>query len=142
MGTAVSQMGDTRAVKVPVWARARAYTDEALMVVVGVMRDRDAPPTVRLSAANVILDRGWGKAPMIVTATSETSVKVDVSSIPADARATMEHALRLAIAGAAADALAPTTVVDAEPQAALIEQGSGEGHAGQPGDDGDGGARE
>lgn len=41
---------------------ARSHTRTALRVLVGVMRSDDATPAARLSAANAILDRGWGKA--------------------------------------------------------------------------------
>ncbi len=40
---------------------ARAHTEQALNVLVGVMGQTDAPPAARVSAANSILDRGWGK---------------------------------------------------------------------------------
>ena len=42
---------------------ARSHTRIALKVLVGVMRSEDATPAARVSAANAILDRGWGKAP-------------------------------------------------------------------------------
>ena len=41
---------------------ARSHTRTALNVLVGIMRSDEATPAVRLSAANAILDRGWGKA--------------------------------------------------------------------------------
>ena len=41
---------------------ARSHTRAALNVLVGVMRSKDATATARVSAANAILDRGWGKA--------------------------------------------------------------------------------
>ncbi|MBR0814895.1 hypothetical protein JQ544_25425 [Bradyrhizobium diazoefficiens] len=41
---------------------ARSHTRTALKVLVGIMRSDDATPAVRLSAANAILDRGWGKS--------------------------------------------------------------------------------
>jgi hypothetical protein len=41
---------------------ARSHTRTALNVLVGVMRSKDATATARVSAANAILDRGWGKA--------------------------------------------------------------------------------
>ena len=40
---------------------ARSYTRTALRVLVGVMRSKDATATAKVSAANAILDRGWGK---------------------------------------------------------------------------------
>ena len=41
---------------------ARSHTRTAIRVLVGIMRSDDATPAARLSAANAILDRGWGKA--------------------------------------------------------------------------------
>jgi hypothetical protein len=41
---------------------ARSHTRTALNVLVGVMRSKDATAAARVSAANAVLDRGWGKA--------------------------------------------------------------------------------
>jgi hypothetical protein len=41
---------------------ARSHTRTAITVLVKVMRSEDATPAARVSAANAILDRGWGKA--------------------------------------------------------------------------------
>src|SRR5216683_2439997 len=41
---------------------ARGHTRTAINVLVGVMRSKDATHAARVSAANAILDRGWGKA--------------------------------------------------------------------------------
>jgi len=41
---------------------ARSHTKTALNVLVGIMRSEDATAAARVSAANAILDRGWGKA--------------------------------------------------------------------------------
>jgi len=41
---------------------ARSHTRTALNVLVGVMRSKGATAAARISAANAILDRGWGKA--------------------------------------------------------------------------------
>jgi hypothetical protein len=40
---------------------ARSHTEAAIKVLVGVMGQTDSPPAARVSAANSILDRGWGK---------------------------------------------------------------------------------
>ena len=40
---------------------ARSHTRTAIRVLVGIMRSDDATPAARVSAANAILDRGWGK---------------------------------------------------------------------------------
>ena len=41
---------------------ARSHTRTAIRVLVGIIRSEDATPAARVSAANAILDRGWGKA--------------------------------------------------------------------------------
>ncbi len=41
---------------------ARSHTRTAINVLVGVMSSSEATPAARVSAANAILDRGWGKA--------------------------------------------------------------------------------
>lgn len=41
---------------------ARSHTRTTINVLVGVMRSNEATPAARVSAANAILDRGWGKA--------------------------------------------------------------------------------
>ncbi len=46
---------------------ARSYTKSAINVLVAVMRSKDATPAARVTAANAILDRGWGKAPQALT---------------------------------------------------------------------------
>lgn len=40
---------------------ARDHTEEAMAVLVGIMNDRKAPAAARASAANSVIDRGWGK---------------------------------------------------------------------------------
>jgi hypothetical protein len=42
-------------------AAARAHTGEALATLVAIMTNGDAPATARVSAANAVLDRAWGK---------------------------------------------------------------------------------
>ena len=43
-------------------ALARSHTRTAVSVLVVIMRSKDATAAARVSAANAILDRGWGKA--------------------------------------------------------------------------------
>lgn len=40
---------------------ARAHTTEAIETLVAILRNTKLPPAARVSAANAILDRGWGK---------------------------------------------------------------------------------
>lgn len=42
-------------------AAARAHTGEALTTLLAIMTNADAPATARVSAANAVLDRAWGK---------------------------------------------------------------------------------
>jgi hypothetical protein len=49
-------------VKADVIALARALTKDAVNTLASIMKNEDEPPTARISAANSILDRGWGKA--------------------------------------------------------------------------------
>ena len=41
---------------------AARHTEQALSALIAVMEDENAPASVRVSAANTILDRGHGKA--------------------------------------------------------------------------------
>ena len=49
-----------------VQALARENTAEALQTLVEVMQNADTPPAARVSAANSLLDRGYGKATTII----------------------------------------------------------------------------
>lgn len=40
---------------------ARAHTKSALKVLAGIMNESEAPAAARVSAAQALLDRGWGK---------------------------------------------------------------------------------
>ena len=51
---------------------ARQHTTEALDVLVQIMLNEKAPPNARVSAANTLLDRAYGKAPTF--STSDTQV--------------------------------------------------------------------
>ena len=42
---------------------ARSHTRSAINVLASIMRSKDATAAARVSAANALLDRGWGKAP-------------------------------------------------------------------------------
>jgi hypothetical protein len=55
---------------------ARSHTRTALSVLVKVMRSEDATPAARVSAANAILDRGWGKATQPVGSSEDGAVQL------------------------------------------------------------------
>lgn len=41
---------------------ARGHTEAAINCLAGIMNKPEAPEAARISAANSLLDRGWGKA--------------------------------------------------------------------------------
>jgi hypothetical protein len=43
-------------------ALARRHTQAAIRVLAAIMNQSDGPATARVSAAQALLDRGWGKA--------------------------------------------------------------------------------
>ncbi len=55
---------------------ARSHTKTAVNVLVGVMRSKDATAAARVSAANAILDRGWGKAPQALANGEEGALEL------------------------------------------------------------------
>ena len=55
---------------------ARLYDKEALRVIASVMMDAKQPTSLRLAAANDLLDRAYGRPPVAIDATTrETSLK-------------------------------------------------------------------
>jgi hypothetical protein len=46
---------------------ARAHTGEAIKTLVSIMTDPKAAPAARVSAANALLDRGYGKPPQHIS---------------------------------------------------------------------------
>ena len=40
---------------------AREHTTQAIQTLVGIMANKEAPPAARVTAANALLDRGYGK---------------------------------------------------------------------------------
>jgi hypothetical protein len=55
---------------------ARQYDNEALQVIVSVLRDAKQPASIRLAAANDLLDRAYGRPPVAIDATTrDLSIK-------------------------------------------------------------------
>lgn len=48
---------------------ARAHTEDALSTLASIMKNEDAPPAARVSAAAHILDRGYGKPQQSIVST-------------------------------------------------------------------------
>lgn len=55
---------------------AREYTDQALLTLAEVMQDEEQPAAARVSAANAILDRGYGKATTMIGGDDDSPLKV------------------------------------------------------------------
>ena len=74
--------------KAPIEIRsmARQHTEHALRVLYQIMNDERAHHSARISAAQYLLDRGWGKAPQSLEITGE--VKHNVIRAPAMAAST------------------------------------------------------
>ena len=51
---------------------ARANAQTAMQTLIEVMQDKAAPPAARISAANALLDRGYGKATQAVELEDKT----------------------------------------------------------------------
>lgn len=59
---------------------ARSHTESALKTLAGIMNEPDAPHAARVSAANSLLDRGWGKAAQILAGDeNDGPVKLEIS---------------------------------------------------------------
>lgn len=54
---------------------AREYTERALLTLAEVMADEEQPAAARVSAANALLDRGYGKPSQSVDVTGDMTFK-------------------------------------------------------------------
>ena len=85
------------------------------MVVVGIMRDDAAPHHVRAVCANTILDRGWGRAPIMVAGDEDRPLRVDVRHMDATQLEALESLLMKAIGQGIRDAITqPNAALDAQ----------------------------
>lgn len=55
---------------------ARAHTESALKTLAGIMNQDEAPAAARVSAAQALLDRGWGKAPQTISGDPDSPLEV------------------------------------------------------------------
>ena len=60
---------------------ARSHTESALTVLAAIMNKTDAPEAARVSAANALLDRGWGKPAQAITGGDEDDKPVGIAVI-------------------------------------------------------------
>lgn len=56
---------------------AQAKTEEALKTLIEIASNRSEPASARVSAANAILDRGWGKPTLAIAGDPDNPVKLD-----------------------------------------------------------------
>lgn len=63
--------------------QAQQHGEEAISVLASIMRDCEAPPSARISAASEILNRGYGR-PVDQKAMVVMSQQIDRRRIPAD----------------------------------------------------------
>lgn len=91
---------------------ARAHTTEAVATLATIMKDPTAPPAARATAAQALLDRAWGKAP----------IQIDFN-----AKAKFDDFLRdVGVRARARQAAAAQAVTDVVAKAALDDQGRSE----------------
>ncbi len=57
---------------------ARSHTESAINVLAGVMGQTDAPPAARVSAAEALLSRGWGKPTQPLSGDDEGPIELTV----------------------------------------------------------------
>ena len=128
-----------REAKIPVWVRARAYTDEILKFWVGVMRDKEAATGVRVQVSQLLMERAWGKAPIVVAGDEERPIAIDMRVMDARHLEAIESALRVAIGEQVhRAALGHTQAIDVTP----LSQDQGDARGGGEGDTSTGDASE
>jgi len=60
---------------------ARAQTVLAIRTLTGVCGSKAAPAAARVSAAQALLDRGWGKAPQPHTGEDDKNIRITIRQI-------------------------------------------------------------
>jgi hypothetical protein len=72
---------------------ARQYTAEAITCLAAVMEDEKAPQAARVTAAQALLDRGWGKAPVQIDLNARQRFDDFLREVGIAARFEHEHAV-------------------------------------------------
>jgi hypothetical protein len=60
---------------------ARSHTMTMLNVLVGVARQKSAPPSARVLAANSVLDRGWGRPDQVHAGPDGGAIQVIIRQV-------------------------------------------------------------
>jgi hypothetical protein len=66
---------------VDVKSLARGHTELAINVLSGIARSPKCPPAARVSACQVLLDRGWGKPDQVHAGADGGDIKVTIRQI-------------------------------------------------------------
>lgn len=72
---------------------ARSHTETAIRTLAGIMREKDAPHSARVAAAQVLLDRGWGKATQHVEVTRRIAAELNDDELANIAAGSSEGAI-------------------------------------------------
>jgi hypothetical protein len=70
--------------KIPIDLRslARGHTELCIKVLAGIVSQEAVPPAARVSAAGILLDRGWGRPPQAHTGENgEGDIRVTIRQI-------------------------------------------------------------
>ena len=70
-----------KAIPTDIRSLCRAYTGEAIRHLAAIMRQREYSPAARVQAANILLDRGWGKPPQAHTGEDDKDIRVTIRQI-------------------------------------------------------------
>ena len=116
---AIPGYSEKRATRVPLWARARVYTEEMLGLMVGLARNAESE-MVRKSAIDSVLDRAWGKAPIIVAGDEERPITVDVRGYDNETIKSIEATLMRVLAPAIASSIDSTLTADQDTTPSLV----------------------
>ncbi len=73
--------GTPNKVQSPIKEAAREYTQEALEILAGVMRDEAQPASARVSASNSILDRAFGKPGQAIDGDDEGAPSLTITAV-------------------------------------------------------------
>lgn len=65
---------------------ARNYTTKAIRTLAELMEDTAQPGPVRVRAAEILIERGYGKAPQAVLVTDDRSLPTGIAAVPIEER--------------------------------------------------------
>ena len=60
---------------------ARVHTETAIKTIAGVMNQKKVPPAVRIQAANMLLDRGFGKPAAALEVTGKDGGAIELTDL-------------------------------------------------------------